>query len=1346
MVNKEALFEVFNASATLPMPKPQFSLEALGQGDQSDLIRWKNRYEYAVKVHEIERVRDDVPAMGRLAASSKNSALFVTAGILAQEVKDFERAKQFFRNALELNDIKGALASASLQISHNQWQDAAQSLLAYFAGAPALTEEDSQPLVTLGICLSHLENRELPGLVALANKPGHEKATQVARILLAFALDRRLPAAASAVLAGDYQRAIAIAGKSPISVPQPSVAEQAVPTSGVSAPVLSGRITSYYPEKDYGFVIADRNQRAFYIRKESTPKTLHDDLALGHIGQVILFSPQLRREGPFDTAIVTEVLTDPREATPQPKFKPRRAPIPSRLAKLPKGDSAYARAKRAEQLDDLALAERHFKEAIDRNSEYRQSAIKDLAMLMSRQNRVQEAIALLLQHHKVFEVTRSVDNMLAYQYVKAGEYAHAGELFRKLQHGADIRTQINLARQEAFCAFALKNFEGALKLLGHLLHRSPEDMQTQSLIERVKVAQDTAAREPDSKTSETEALYVEALTSGLSPFAKHLLAACDYRGVDERSRGRGYFEDKDFAAVDRLLEEVRGRRPREKAIYSLTLAAMVKLSPENAGNRSTHEYLRRYFTFMGEAAIYDNLHRDTSRCYLTEALSLAVEDDVETPLSFLLATYLITMPSPGELSSEVRSQKMLKLFEGNPAGLSSLEADFPYYSSLSQVATKRLAADLKKNSVLRDFLATPTWLSKARVKEQNRCRTEQTQLATFALQPLGSGALQDIAGRLRELAQSTRFELDKQRVRVAASLVGDAASYWVEQDYLEREAKQARLLGGLTTFESEINDSPTKLSVESLLPLSRHVKQNIIQNFDAFVRTALPEIQLRNVLGEDYYVPEQDGSMAVSLELGSKTGGAPVESIEILVAEESGLELLRPGHSPEMLRGGEKREIQLLVRPSRTQIEDQAFTLRVHLRYRTRSGDVVNGPEETVPIRIGTADEFIEIPNPYNSYSGGKVVDDPKMFVGRQELLSRIKKEVLDGPVGQCFVLYGQKRSGKSSILRQLEKQISAPSFAVSLTLGEVDVGSEAEQNFVQVCIDKIEDRLQELLGTTPMPWPTASAIHDRPIDSFKIAFRQALKVLGQGGQERPRLILLVDEFTYLYEYIKEGIVPPTFMRHWKALLQLELFSAVVVGQDSMPKFKQAYTNEFGVTHDERITYLSPAEAQELADDKILLGTKSRYRGNALARLNELTACSPFYLQIFCDRLVRHLNEKLAPFITEADIDIVARQLIVGGGALPIEKFDPLITAAGESVAEASRETYLQLLVAIAHLSNRLGGARLADIPAFSRREILLQDMQEREVISADAAQRVSIRVGLFAEWLRVNYSFQATS
>jgi len=83
--------------------------------------------------------------------------------------------------------------------------------------------------------------------------------------------------------------------------------------------------------------------------------------------------------------------------------------------------------------------------------------------------------------------------------------------------------------------------------------------------------------------------------------------------------------------------------------------------------------------------------------------------------------------------------------------------------------------------------------------------------------------------------------------------------------------------------------------------------------------------------------------------------------------------------------------------------------------------------------------------------------------------------------------------------------------------------------------------------------------------------------------------------------------------------------------------------------------------------------------------------------------------------------------------ALPMDKFDPLITAAGESVALAPKEQYLALLTRVAlnpSITSQDVGAEDAS---------LVRDLFAREVLERDASGRLRIRVGLFAEWLRAN-------
>jgi hypothetical protein len=486
---------------------------------------------------------------------------------------------------------------------------------------------------------------------------------------------------------------------------------------------------------------------------------------------------------------------------------------------------------------------------------------------------------------------------------------------------------------------------------------------------------------------------------------------------------------------------------------------------------------------------------------------------------------------------------------------------------------------------------------------------------------------------------------------------------------------------------------------------------------------------------EHFYVGD-DQTFLLTVSVRLPPGDPPVESVQLLVGQATELRALGPTGFVQTLRAGETRELVQRMRVSDLALGVGEATISLSLRYRRTSGQVDESPARTMVAVLEPARRFVSVANPYSRYSGGIPVEEQKMFFGRQELLGRIHSEVTTGPLGQCFVLYGQKRSGKSSVLRQLTNRLRPPALAVYLSLGTIDT-ARAERSFVQACIDALYERLVHDFGMTDVvehSWPRESQVESSPIESFRRSVRAATRLLqARKGWRDVRPVFLIDEFTYIYEYIREGLLTPAFMRQWKSLLESRTFNAVLVGQDTMIRFKEAYPNEFGVAHDERISYLSGDEARALAEDPIMMGGESRYKGASLDRLISLTAGSPFYLQIFCDRLVQHLNRNRLVFITESVVGDVLGHLTTGPSALSVDKFDPLITAAGESVALAPRERYLALLTRVAlnpmTTSQQVG----ADDAA------LVRDLFAREVLERDAAARLSIRVGLFAEWLRAN-------
>ena len=503
-----------------------------------------------------------------------------------------------------------------------------------------------------------------------------------------------------------------------------------------------------------------------------------------------------------------------------------------------------------------------------------------------------------------------------------------------------------------------------------------------------------------------------------------------------------------------------------------------------------------------------------------------------------------------------------------------------------------------------------------------------------------------------------------------------------------------------------------------------------------YLRSAVSSPDFVSLASRERFYVGDDQTFLLTVSIGLPAGDAPVESVQLVLQHTPDLRTFGQTGFLQTLRPGETRELVQRLKVTDLALGVGEATMSLSLRFRRAAGQIAESPARTVVAALEPARRFVSVANPYSRYSGGTPVEEQKMFFGRQELLERVYSDVTSGPLGQCFVLYGQKRSGKSSVLRQLAKRLRPPNLAIYLSLGTIDT-AKAERSFVQACIDSLYERLVHDFDMTDIMeqhWPREFQVESSPIESFRRSVRASTRLLeARKGWREVRPIFLIDEFTYVYEYIREGLLTPAFMRQWKSLLESRTFDAVLVGQDTMPRFKEAYPNEFGVTHDERISYLSAEEARALAENPIMMASESRYKGASLDRLIGLTAGSAFYLQIFCDRLVQHLNRNRLAFITESVIGDVLGQLTIGPAALPMDKFDPLITAAGESVALAPKERYLALLT------------RVALNPSITSQEVdaedapLVRDLFAREVLERDASGRLRIRVGLFAEWLRAN-------
>ncbi len=400
---------------------------------------------------------------------------------------------------------------------------------------------------------------------------------------------------------------------------------------------------------------------------------------------------------------------------------------------------------------------------------------------------------------------------------------------------------------------------------------------------------------------------------------------------------------------------------------------------------------------------------------------------------------------------------------------------------------------------------------------------------------------------------------------------------------------------------------------------------------------------------------------------------------------------------------------------------------------------------------------FGKIKNPYAAYAEGGIVGDAEMFFGREELIQNIAQTLQDSRTqSRCVLVSGQKRSGKSSVLYHLKALLETDKHLIVLNLDNIAAIIDEDSDFFflnQMFRSILAELEYSIVDRVDAGFPSLDInilndqqfyAHPNPqqcfVDVFKRFKRQTAK---QEGWRDVRVVLLIDEFQYIYARIVDGRIPESFMQGWKALLQANYFHAVLVGQDVMPKFKARFPNEFGTTQDERVTYLKPDDARKLIDEPIRIGGKqgdSRYREQAIDRILELTAGSPFYIQIICNRLVEYMNLKHALLVTEADVEHVKNELVQGVNALDLGKFDNLINSGDTSADAIKDEDALRVLKVIADNSNRMDFCPADSIECETDVPVptILEDLEKRDVI-ARRERSYQIQVGLFKEWLIVN-------
>lgn len=586
----------------------------------------------------------------------------------------------------------------------------------------------------------------------------------------------------------------------------------------------------------------------------------------------------------------------------------------------------------------------------------------------------------------------------------------------------------------------------------------------------------------------------------------------------------------------------------------------------------------------------------------------------------------------------------------------------------------------------------------------------------------------------------------------------------VAEDRVALNTARSELNFSLKELYKSIWQEPTFFSVKAIEPIVKEIQQHFN------ITSAEPEVKLaitqNNVIKDSYGYYEVKGEVAIA------EHEQDAEDVKLSILVKKGrFKYFRyepyPVQNIGDVRSGSTKEFSFRVKFD-DDYNKPIFAFGVKCEYRVKN--ITKAITSTLVIHIGNGKPFVPITNNPYTYGTGLGKDDPT-FVGREEDIKELVNNVLH-PQRAAYqvILYGQKRCGKTSLVKavieNLKNEYPDQAWCVYKTL-TIDVKKElfSDRDFYRIILTAIRADL----ATYPEPKPTLNMTASQQmkvVESPTQLFCDTIMELKQSmaitpGWEHKRLVLILDEFTLLYNSIKAGIASEIILHNWKAIQESDKtnFVTIFVGHDITDAFlHEPYAvNAAAIIERYRLTYLKPNEAFELINKPTEIDGVSRFEKTAIEMILNYTGCSPYFLQMFMRRMVEYINTKELATVTDYDVSEVAQNFISKqySEMSSISDFDSLINCGlKDKYGKYKDKDIEKVLRAISEYSDSqtlwCKESAVKDALPWQKAKIskdnvegIIRDLESRNVIEikkdANGKHVIRIIIGIFREWLLKN-------
>jgi len=271
-------------------------------------------------------------------------------------------------------------------------------------------------------------------------------------------------------------------------------------------------------------------------------------------------------------------------------------------------------------------------------------------------------------------------------------------------------------------------------------------------------------------------------------------------------------------------------------------------------------------------------------------------------------------------------------------------------------------------------------------------------------------------------------------------------------------------------------------------------------------------------------------------------------------------------------------------------------------------------------------------------------------FKGRTTLFRQLET-ALGGGEGRraTLLLYGQRRTGKTSVLLHLPQRLGSQMVPVFVDFQSSKLSGAGDVvGLLRGLTEEVIAEAHRHRGIS-LPDIDRQALSDDPYPALGRWLEKVERKLGQRT-----LLLCLDEFETLEEAIREGRLDTRILSTLRNVVQHHPQIAVLLsGGHQIEELPPRWASALISTITLPICFLEEQDARELIEQPVA-GFPAIYAPVAVERILHLTHCQPYLVQLTCALLVERMNaeHRIPPdsFVQAEDVEAVIPLALERGG------------------------------------------------------------------------------------------------